>query len=130
ETKQLQRITISTLIVSVLSSLLLYLFSTQALAIFGGITMLKYGFVLDLILILIPIVSLTIVVGNCFLVAKGHYKEYNWSLIISAILFVLLLTILNLTDNLNFINVIIVRILADFIQLIIRLYFNFKYRII
>jgi PST family polysaccharide transporter len=130
EKKVLQKITIATFIISALFAFFIYLFSDKVITIFGGIEMLKYTFVLKLILILIPIVSLTIIVGNCFMVAKGFYKEYNWSLITSAILFIVLLMGLYFTDNLNFINVIVIRVLVDLIQLTIRLYFSFKHKII
>lgn len=128
--KILQKITVGTFIISSITSVLLYFFSENIMVIFGGIEMYKYSYVLDLLLILIPIVSLTIVVGNCILVAKGYYKQYNWSLIASAIVFVFLLIVLKTTDQLNFLNVILIRVLADFIQLLIRFYYNFKFKII
>ncbi|MDI6032480.1 oligosaccharide flippase family protein [Flavobacterium sp. LB2P84] len=126
----LRNITVATFIISTATSVLLYIFSENVIVIFGGIEMYKYSYVLDLLLILIPIVSLTIVVGNCILVAKGYYKQYNWSLIVSAIVFVFLLVVLKTTNQLNFLNVILIRVLADFIQLLIRFYYNFKFKII
>ncbi|MDI6045549.1 oligosaccharide flippase family protein [Flavobacterium yafengii] len=126
----LRNITVATFIISTVTSVLLYIFSENVIVIFGGIEMYKYSYVLDLLLILIPIVSLTIVVGNCILVAKGYYKQYNWSLILSAIVFVFLLVVLKTTNQLNFLNVILIRVLADFIQLLIRFYYNFKFKII
>jgi PST family polysaccharide transporter len=126
----LRNITVATFIISTATAILLYVFSENVIVIFGGTEMYKYGYVLDLVLVLIPIVSLTIVVGNCILVAKGYYKQYNWSLIVSAMVFVSLLIVLKTTDQLNFLNVILIRVLADFIQLLIRFYYNFKFKII
>lgn len=126
----LRNITVATFIISTAIAILLYVFSENVIVIFGGVEMYKYSYVLDLVLILIPIVSLTIVVGNCILVAKGYYKQYNWSLIVSAMVFVSLLIVLKTTDQLNFLNVILIRVLADFIQLLIRFYYNFKFKII
>lgn len=126
----LRNITVATFIISTAIAILLYVFSENVIVIFGGAEMYKYSYVLDLVLVLIPIVSLTIVVGNCILVAKGYYKQYNWSLIVSAMVFVSLLIVLKTTDQLNFLNVILIRVLADFIQLLIRLYYNFKFKII
>lgn len=128
--KILQKITIATFFISTLISFLLYLFSEKIIVNFGGADMNQFVGILDLLLLLIPIVSLTIVVGNCFLVAKGFYKQYNWSLIASAIVFVFLLIVLKVTNQLNFINVVLLRILVDFIQLGIRFYYNFRYKII
>ncbi len=126
----LRKITVATFIISSAAAIVLYVFSENVIVIFGGTEMYKYSYVLDLVLVLIPIVSLTIVVGNCILVAKGYYKEYNWSLIVSAMVFVSLLIVLKTTDQLNFLNVILIRVLADFIQLLIRFYYNFKFKII
>ncbi len=126
----LRNITVATFIISTAIAILLYVFSENVIVIFGGAEMYKYSYVLDLVLILIPIVSLTIVVGNCILVAKGYYKQYNWSLIVSAMVFISLLIVLKTTDQLNFLNVILIRVLADFIQLLIRFYYNFKFKII
>lgn len=128
--KILQKITIATFFISTLISFLLYLFSEKIIVNFGGADMNQFVGILDLLLLLIPIVSLTIVVGNCFLVAKGFYKQYNWSLIVSAFIFVFLLIVLKVTNQLNFINVVLLRILVDFIQLGIRFYYNFRYKII
>jgi PST family polysaccharide transporter len=127
---ELRKITVATFIISTATAVLLYFFSENVIVIFGGTEMYKYSYVLDLVLVLIPIVSLTIVVGNCILVAKGYYKQYNWSLIVSAMVFVSLLIVLKTTDQLNFLNVILIRVLADFIQLLIRFYYNFKFKII
>jgi PST family polysaccharide transporter len=126
----LRKITVATFIISSAAAIVLYVFSENVIVIFGGTEMYKYSYVLDLVLVLIPIVSLTIVVGNCILVAKGYYKQYNWSLIVSAMVFVSLLIVLKTTDQLNFLNVILIRVLADFIQLLIRFYYNFKFKII
>ena len=126
----LRNITVATFIISTGTAVLLYVFSENVIVIFGGTEMFKYSYVLDLVLVLIPIVSLTIVVGNCILVAKGYYKQYNWSLIVSAMVFISLLIVLKTTDQLNFLNVILIRVLADFIQLLIRFYYNFKFKII
>lgn len=126
----LKKIIFGTFLLSFFISLVLYIFSEKAIVIFGGVAMIKYVYVLNLVIVLIPFVSLTIIVGNCILVAKGFYKEYNWSLIISAIIFVVLLLLLNICNQLNFINIILIRVLVDFIQLLIRFYYSFKHKII
>lgn len=64
------------------------------------------------------------------MIAKGLYKEYNWSLVITTIIFILLLVALKILNQLDFYNVILVRILADFIQLVIRIYYSFIRKII
>ena len=123
-------ILLATLLISLSLALVTFLFSETILEVFGGVTMIKYNYILPIVLPLIPIVSTTIILGNCIMVGNGYYKEYNRSLITTALLFVLFIFILRVTNNLNFINIIIVRVLADLILLSIRFYFCVKYRLI
>lgn len=125
-----KKILLATLLISLSLALVTFLFSETILEVFGGVTMIKYNYILPIVLPLIPIVSTTIILGNCIMVANGFYKEYNRSLIATALLFVLFLFFLNLSGNLNFINIIIVRVLADLILLVIRYYYCVKNKLI
>jgi PST family polysaccharide transporter len=107
-----------------------YLISEKIITVFGGITMIKYNFILPIVLPLIPIVSTTIILGNCIMVANGYYKEYNRSLMITSLLFILFILILFISNNLSFVNIIIVRVLADLILLSIRFYYCLKFKLI
>jgi len=124
---KLQKIILLTLVTSFIFFFGIYIYSEKIIVLFAGLEMLKYTFVLRELIILIPIVSLTIIIGNCIMVAIGFYREYNWSLILSAITFVFLIVFFSATKKLNFENVIISRILADLIQLVIRVYYVYKY---
>jgi PST family polysaccharide transporter len=126
----IKKILIYSIICSLFMAVSTYVFSEKIITIFGGITMIKYNFILPIILPLIPIVSTTIILGNCILVGNGYYKEYNRSLIVTALLFVLFLLVLKGLNNLTFINIIIVRVLADLILLSLRFYFCKKYKLI
>lgn len=126
----IKKILIYSFFFSLLMSISTYIFSEKIISIFGGNTMIKYNFILPIVLPLIPIVSSTIILGNCIMVANGYFKEYNRSLIITAFLFILFIIILKATNNLNLINIIIVRVLADLILLLIRLYYCLKYKLI
>ena len=126
----IKKILIYSFFFSLLMAISTYIFSEKIISIFGGNTMIKYNFILPIVLPLIPIVSSTIILGNCIMVANGYFKEYNRSLIITAFLFILFIIILKATNNLNLINIIIVRVLADLILLLIRLYYCLKYKLI
>lgn len=128
--KTFRRIILATFMISSVTSLLLYCFSEKVIFLFGGIEMVKYSHVLNLVVILIPLICLTIIIANCNMIAKGLYKEYNWSLVITTVIFVLLLFLLKISNQLDFYNIILVRISADFIQLTIRIYYSFKRKII
>lgn len=126
----IKKILIYSFFFSILMAISTFIFSEKIISIFGGNTMIKYNFILPIVLPLIPIVSSTIILGNCIMVANGYFKEYNRSLIITAFLFILFIIILKATNNLNLINIIIVRVLADLILLLIRLYYCLKYKLI
>lgn len=125
-----KKILLFSLVFSTLMALSALLYSEKIIAIFGGDTMIKYGYILPIVLPLIPIVSMTIILGNCLMVANGFYKEYNRSLLITALLFILGIIFLNISNNLNFINIIILRVLADLILLLIRFYYCIKFRLV
>lgn len=130
EKKWLQRITLATVLFSMAVSGVLYLFSDKIMFAFGGAEMIKYTYVLDMVLILIPIVSLTIIVGNCIMVAKGLYKEYNRSLFISGFLFLAGIGVLSLLGQMTYVNLIVVRVLTEILLLLIRLYHTLKNKLI
>lgn len=119
----LKKIIAGTLLSSIVLMTLVFLFSKEIIYIFGGEEMLKYEYVLKMMLYLIPIVGMTIITGNCILVAKGFSKEYNTSLILSAVLFLLIIFLLYLTGNASYYNIIAARIFADIILLAFRLYY-------
>ena len=118
-----KKIVLYSFVFSALMACCTYLVSEKIIAVFGGITMIKYNFIS-------PIVSTTIILGNCIMVANGYYKEYNHSLIITSVLFILFLLILKISNNFNFVNIIIVRVFADLILLLIRFYYCLKFKLI
>ncbi len=126
----IKKILIYSFVLSTLLAIFIYIFNGKILAIFGGSTMIKYNFILPIVLPLIPIVSLTIILGNCIMVASGYYKEYNRSLIITSLLFILLILILSISNNLSFVNIIVARVFADIILLLIRFYYCIKFKLI
>lgn len=126
----IKKILLFCFVFSTLMALSTYFYCEKIIAIFGGDTMIKYSYILPIVLPLIPIVSLTIILGNCIMVANGFYKEYNRSLIITSLLFILGIVFLNISNNLNFLNIILLRVLADLILLIIRFYYCFKFKLI
>lgn len=125
-----RRLVLVTFFSSTIISFLLYWFSEEVILIFGGIEMVKYTYILNLFTVLIPVVSLTIIVANCNMIAKGLYKEFNWSLVATALIFIFSLILLDMLNQFTFINIILIRIAADFTLLSIRFFYSFKYRII
>ena len=92
----------------------------------GGDSLTEHVSVLKVLSLLIPIVALVFVLGTTTLVAFGFEKEFNYSLIFSTTAYLLLLLGLFVTGALTFWNIIILRIIAEFIMLLIRGYYTLK----
>lgn len=123
-------IILTTAITSLFLSILLYLFSSQLLQLFSGDELLKNIYVLKTMIALVTPVSLSIILANTIMVAKGFYKEFNYTLIISSIFFILSLVLLYFTNNWSFTNVLLARVIVDVFLIIIRLYICKKEKII
>jgi PST family polysaccharide transporter len=95
---------------------------------FGGEEMLQFAPSLKLLAILSPFVSLTFILGTCSLVAFGFYREYNFSLIFTSIVYMLILIVLYFTGKINFWNLIYLRVFGDVLMAMIRLYFSVRKR--
>jgi PST family polysaccharide transporter len=88
--------------------------------------MLEYSPVLKFLSLLSPFVALTFVLGTCSLVAFGYYKEYNFSLIFTSIIYILILIVLYFTNKINFWSLIYLRVFGDVLMSLIRLYYSLK----
>lgn len=74
--------------------------------------------------ILLPFVALIFIRGTCSLVAFGYYRENNFSLIFTSIVYTLILIVLYFNDKINFWNLIYLRVFGDVLMAMIRLYFQ------
>lgn len=110
-------------------SVILFFFSNELLHLFGGNEMMQFNDVLKVLAIIPPFVALTFMLGTCTLVAFGHNKEYNKSLIISSLIYILIVLCLYLLNELTFWNLIYLRVLSDVILALLRVYFVHKKRI-
>jgi PST family polysaccharide transporter len=108
---------------------LIYLFSGQIILLFGGDEMLVYVKVLKTLTIMAPFVALTFILGSCSLVAFGHFKEYNFSLIATSIIYFIIVLTLYFIGEINFWNLIYLRIFADVLMSLIRLFYSFKKKV-
>ena len=122
----LKKIVYASLIIGCIVGLITNLLSDYLMLLFGGEAMLQYSSVLKVLSILSPFVALTFVLGTCSLVAFGYYKEYNFSLIFTSIIYILVLLILYFFDKISFWNLIYLRVFGDVLMALIRLYFSFK----
>lgn len=124
----LKKIVYAALIIGSFVGLITYLLSDNLMFLFGGDEMLKYSSVLKFLSILSPFVALTFVLGTCSLVAFGYYREYNFSLIFTSIIYILILIVLYFTGKINFWSLIYLRVFGDVLMALIRFYFSIKKR--
>lgn len=114
----------------VLLSIILFFFSKELLQLFGGVGMIEYNDVLKTLAIIPPFVALTFMLGTCTLVAFGYNKEFNQSLIISSLIYIIIALILFSFGKLSFWNLIYLRVFSDIILALIRVFFVKKLNIL
>jgi PST family polysaccharide transporter len=112
-----------------LLSVILYFFSTELLQLFGGQEMTQFNDVLKTLAIIPPFVALTFMLGTCTLVAFGYNKEFNKSLIISSIIYIIIALFLYFLNELTFWNLVYLRVFSDIILALIRVFYVHKLKI-
>ncbi|WKK66710.1 oligosaccharide flippase family protein [Lutimonas zeaxanthinifaciens] len=117
-------------ILGVLMGLLAYWKAGFLLSILGGQELLEYNFLLEALSILIPVGVITYFLGTNTLVAFGYSKEFNFSIIIPSIMYILILLILWLMDSFTLTTIVYTRILVDLIIMVFRIGFAMKYKLI
>jgi PST family polysaccharide transporter len=126
----LKKLIIISVFVGLLFTVVLNLFSYELLTLFGGESMKEYSDVLITLSPIPPIVALSFMLGTCTLVAFNYNREFNQSLIISSIIYILVIIILLLIDKMTFWNLVYLRVFSDIVLVIIRLYFTIKNKIL
>jgi PST family polysaccharide transporter len=126
--KLLKNLVYVSFIVGVFIGAIIFLMADYFMVWFGGQEMLQFAPSLKLLAILSPFVSLTFILGTCSLVAFGFYREYNFSLIFTSIVYILILIVLFFTGKINFWNLIYLRVFGDVLMAMIRLYFSVRKR--
>jgi len=106
------------------------LMSEKLLYLLGGETIILFSSTLKLLSLLSPFVALTFILGTCSLVAFGYYREYNFSLIFTSIIYILILFSLYYLHQITFLNLIYLRVFGDVLMVVIRLYFSVKKRVL
>jgi PST family polysaccharide transporter len=126
----IKKLIYSSLIFGLFLSAILYFFSFELLNIFGGNNVTSYSAVLEVLAIIPPFVALTFVLGTCTLVAFGYNKEYNQSLILSSIVYIIIVLVLYFMYAITFWNLVYLRVFSDVLLALIRLFFVRKNRIL
>lgn len=125
----LKKLILGSFFIGLFFSVILFFFSNQLLMLFGGEAMTEYGNVLKALSPIPPLVAVSFMLGTCTLVAFGYNKEFNQSLIISSILYLVIVAVLMFFDKLTFWNLIYLRVFSDLALLIIRVYYTLERKI-
>jgi len=128
--KLIRRLIALSFLAGMVLMVLLYSFSDSLLGIFGGTEMIKYKEVLQALSVMVPFSALTFILGSCTLLAFGYTKEFNYSLIISSALYILVVIILILTGHMTFWNLVYLRVISDIILVLIRVYYTHQRKIL
>lgn len=118
------------LIFSTVLFLIIFNFPDFFLKLFGGLEMIEHRETLKVLSLIIPFVALTFILGTCTLVAFGFNKEFNKSLILSSLVYLLIGVILYLTNKINFWNLVYLRVFSDILLVTIRIYYVKKNNIL
>lgn len=100
------------------------------MSIMGGDELLTYSPLLQNLSVLIPIVVITYFLGTNTLVAFGYHKEFNLSIILPSILYILTLLILWFIDSISIQTILYSRIMVDTLMMSFRMIIAFKYKLI
>lgn len=122
----LKKLVVSSFIIGVVIGSIIFLLSDSLMFLLGGDEMLPFSTTLQFLAILCPFVALTFVLGTCSLVAFGFFKEYNFSLIFTSLIYILILVFLYFTNSITFWNLIYLRVFGDVLMVLIRLYYSLK----
>lgn len=124
--KLLKNLVYLSIVVGTIVGFLIFLLSEYFMFWFGGEEMLVFSLTLQFLALLCPFVALTFILGTCSLVAFGFFREYNFSLIFTSLIYILILVVLYFTNNITFWNLIYLRVFGDVLMVLIRLYYSIK----
>jgi O-antigen/teichoic acid export membrane protein len=128
--KLLKNLILASFIIGCLIGVCTYFLAETFILLFGGESMIGFVSTLKTLSIMSPFISLTFILGTCSLVAFGYFKEYNFSLICTSIIYFIILIILFYLDLISFWNLIYLRIFGDVLMCFIRGYFTMKRKIL
>lgn len=124
--KMLKKIIVGSFIVGLLFTTILFVFREQILYLFGGEKMVEYSAVLATLSFIPPLVAVTFTLGTCTLVAFGYQKEFNLSLIYSSIFYLILVSYFYITNQITFWSLIWLRVIADLVLMLFRVFYVYK----
>jgi polysaccharide transporter, PST family len=124
-TKALFAVILITIVVAVAD----FAFSPLAVRFFGGDQLMDSVFISRVLCLWVLIGGVSIYEGSSVLVAFGHVKPFNYSVLLSSAALLLLYGLFYLTDNFTLMSFAFALIFAEFFIAIYRFYFCIKYKL-
>lgn len=128
--KMLKRIIKLTIIYGIISTILIYSFSEILIGLFGGDSVSSYTHILKKLVLVVPFMSLTFILGSCSLIAFGYYREFNKSLIYTSIIYFFILILLYSFNMNSLILIVYLRVFADILLLAFRIFYIIKKKVL
>ncbi|CAA0164003.1 oligosaccharide flippase family protein [Tenacibaculum maritimum] len=124
--KLLKKMVLISLITGASIYFFLNIFGYNLLFLFGGEEMVKYLSILKKLSFLALTVPATFMLGQCGLVAFGIDKQYNYSLTIVAIIYVIIVFYLIITQTISFNKLLFLRVFSDYLLFSFLIFLAFK----
>ncbi len=124
-TKALFAVSMITIVVAVAD----FIFSPFAVHFFGGDQLMDSVFITRILCLWVLISGVSIYEGSSVLVAFGHVKPFNYSVLLSSIALLLLYGLFYLTNNFTLISFAFALIFSESFIAIYRLYFCLKFKL-
>ncbi|MFL0062813.1 oligosaccharide flippase family protein, partial [Tenacibaculum maritimum] len=124
--KLLKKMVLISLITGASVYFFLNIFGYNLLFLFGGEEMVKYLSILKKLSFLALTVPATFMLGQCGLVAFGIDKQYNYSLTIVAIIYVIIIFYLIITKTISFNKLLFLRVFSDYLLFSFLIFLAFK----
>ncbi|WP_075340539.1 oligosaccharide flippase family protein [Tenacibaculum agarivorans] len=125
----LKKIILITISYSLITFILVRIFSSQLMLILGGEDIIKYSYLIKELSYLVLFVPMGYIIGQCTLVAFNAHKSYNFSLVLVAIVYIITIVLLFYFKAISFQILIRLRIFSDLFLFAILVLFIFKHKI-
>lgn len=105
----------------------IWIFNNTIIQLLGGAELIEAYWIIIIISISIPIVSISYNLGNCVLVVNNKNRDFNRSVIIGSLLYIISVIILSITGFINLLSVSYLSVIVELYILLHRLKYSIKF---
>jgi PST family polysaccharide transporter len=122
-----KKIIIFSLFLSIFIYILVILFNETVIMLLGGEELLPAYWAIILLCLTIPTSAVSYQLGNCVLVTMGKSRNFNLSVIYQVILYLIIVGILWVSDNVTLINIVSLLVVVAVFEVLYRYYYSRKF---